>query len=1407
MNPQTKAWSCDRDAIKLADIGASLRVPQGLSWSTDIENHVETLNSLFRTELSKHCPKPPIRPKKAFLTDELWALRKQKLQIRRRLRATQKTTTLELLARTFHCWKLLQRHQATHAPMLIAGSLNRATTLQCSSVLRAAELWGVCRSLKKQLSTTKKAVLASKIDELTHLSSASDILRVMKPFTGSSNALKKGPKPLPLVRDEEGRPCCSGQEALDRWISFFMCMEGGSRVDSKTQRELWINNLHDSTVADMEVLVHDIPSLVDLEAAFRRVKKGKACGPDLLPSELFHHFPAEIAKQGYAALLKVALQGQECLSHKGGTLVPLWKGKGDKSICSSFRSILLSSHFGKTLHRALRLQQATVYETYLHAQQLGGRRRTPVTLGTHQARAFMRHHKARGRPTALLFLDLTEAFYRVVRPLALSGKLDDDVLAAMSARLKLDPDTLAELHGLLQQPGAIEDAALPPHLQRALRAIHQDTHFTMRGQLDCCRTTLGSRPGDAFADVVFGFLWAKILHKLHHQLAQHDLCEWIPDEKGPKWFGQEPATPELSVPFLGPCWCDDLCICMSAASLQALSHKVAVTSSVLLDLCKVHGMTPNLSKGKTELMFSMRGRGKQAFRRCWFGPQAPRLFAVLGETSSYQIPLVGAYRHLGGTLHHVGDLKDEIRKRLAIAHQSFSEHRKLLFSNRSISLCKRVELFRCLVLSKLLFATDSWVIFDQKTRSLLHASIMRLYKRLLGLRHDDKMTDDAILSATGLSSPSELLRVSRLRYVRTLFAAGDVVSWGLFNLDSDWNKLIEDDFLWMHQQLRNSSPLLDPRQHLAQWIDIIRYQPGYWKRLTSRAMKHAIGQRDKAFKVLQAHQDIFALLDTHGLHVPLYTLPSHAAIEAFGCMKCGLVCRSKAGEGAHMFRVHGQSHPVRKLFQTTQCAICLTEYFTFGKLKMHLIRRDDCRQQWHGLRTFGTPMPGLGSVVDEELLHSDKGLLPPLQAAGPQRDQGRRSDFPLFDDSLYEELALTILHAADLIELGTALRACICTFEISWTRCHATLLELQRNLEEDAQDLGALPWRDVVEVVQRLQRSEAWPFLAADPPERIMHFADVERIEAACGDIRWDPSVFAAPRSWGRHRIVLHAFAGRRRQGDFQFYLDRLLAQCDDGIYIHAVSMDIIYDCTLGDASSRSTQQFWFWGIDQGWVVGFIGGPPCETWSKARGVEVLGDCSHKGPRVIRNVDELWGFSTLGLKELAQVSMGNELLLFSLVCIYRLALCGGVAILEHPAEPEEANAASIWRLQVVILLTHLPGVEVLQVMQGHFGAPSPKPTHLLSLNLPDLPTFLRDSVICEQPPKRSAIGKQADGQWATAKLKEYPPALCFAFAKCFYTHLRSVASDNCAAQADEFLLKCKTLIVQEFSVHFGKDFAG
>jgi len=344
--PFARAWSCNRNAIAQASLAVPLSAPQDLQWHTNIEQHVESLNCLFREELTRQCKTLPSKPKKAFLSDELWQLRKRKFQLRRRLRSTQRTTMLENVARLFQCWRSQTCGHTEHLLALVDGSLRYEVSLRCSEVLRAAELWATCRTLKHKLSSAKKEVLAVKIAELTHLNSASEILCTLKPFVGSSNALKKGPRPLPLVHNDNGQPCRSAVEALDRWISFFMCMEGGSRVEMQHQRALWINNLQELAVDKLDVEVQEVPSLVDLEMAFRRVKKGKASGPDFLPSELFHYFPAVTAKHCYATLLKAALQGQECLLHKGGTLVPLWKGKGDKSLCSSFRSILLSSHFG-----------------------------------------------------------------------------------------------------------------------------------------------------------------------------------------------------------------------------------------------------------------------------------------------------------------------------------------------------------------------------------------------------------------------------------------------------------------------------------------------------------------------------------------------------------------------------------------------------------------------------------------------------------------------------------------------------------------------------------------------------------------------------------------------------------------------------------------------------------------------------------------------------------------------------------------------------------------------------------------------------------------------------------------------------------------------------------------------------
>ena len=149
--------------------------------------------------------------------------------------------------------------------------------------------------------------------------------------------------------------------------------------------------------------------------------------------------------------MKLAVHGQEDIVHKGGRLAIAYK-RGPTNACESYRSLLVSSHIGKTIHRSLRQHQADLYEQYLQGQQVGGRRKIPVGFALHLTRAHLRLHLSQGHSVGIIFLDLTEAFYRVIRPMALGGELTDDAIAAMTHRLGLDEGTLHDLRQELHAP-------------------------------------------------------------------------------------------------------------------------------------------------------------------------------------------------------------------------------------------------------------------------------------------------------------------------------------------------------------------------------------------------------------------------------------------------------------------------------------------------------------------------------------------------------------------------------------------------------------------------------------------------------------------------------------------------------------------------------------------------------------------------------------------------------------------------------------------------------------------------------------------------------------------------------------------------------------------------------------------
>lgn len=160
-----------------------------------------------------------------------------------------------------------------------------------------------------------------------------------------------------------------------------------------------------------------------------------------------------------------------------------------------------------------------------------------------------------------------------------------------------------------------------------------------------------------------------------------------------------------------------------------------------------------------------------------------------------------------------------------------------------------------------------------------------------------------------------------------------------------------------------------------------------------------------------------------------------------------------------------------------------------------------------------------------------------------------------------------------------------------------------------------------------------------------------------------------------KYRPVLfaHFFSGRRRQDDLQMCLDALGMQ--------AISIDIIYHAEAGDLCNPDTFDRFKKAIEQGIVCGFLVGPPCETWSRARGKQL--SSGETGPRIVRSNESPFGRRCLTLQEDVQVSFGSRLLGVTMRLFCVALVNGATAIVEHPAPNEERpDEVAIWRTALI-----------------------------------------------------------------------------------------------------------------------------
>ena len=160
--------------------------------------------------------------------------------------------------------------------------------------------------------------------------------------------------------------------------------------------------------------LRDVPTLTEFETSLRATQPNKATGLDPIPSGLFHQCAPQPAKFFYDFLLKIHAWAMEPLRFKGGVMCLIPK-KGGLNLAKNHRGILLVASIAKRMHGLLRSQLMRKLQTKHLEGQIGGFPGQMVQFGSHSLQMLMQLFDNAKLCSAVLFIDLANAFHRLIR--------------------------------------------------------------------------------------------------------------------------------------------------------------------------------------------------------------------------------------------------------------------------------------------------------------------------------------------------------------------------------------------------------------------------------------------------------------------------------------------------------------------------------------------------------------------------------------------------------------------------------------------------------------------------------------------------------------------------------------------------------------------------------------------------------------------------------------------------------------------------------------------------------------------------------------------------------------------------------------------------------------------------------
>ena len=1402
-----------------------------VGWEVDVHTHWQQLEDALHQGLQKAFPPKP-KPKRAdIFSVQTWTLRDSKRNMKNGLVQLDDALDDIYIWMGWHAWKnhntlVGQRRGNLLICMLI--ELARSLVLNCFR--RSA------RDLRASLGRDKALFLESVIQKAEQQKGA-DIFQAIRPLRIGSNIRKRGMKTLPFLVDKEGTVAVDEWERDRLWSNHCAAMEAGVETTEKRllQRARKRTLSLFEEVKEANIQLQQVPTLVELEGCFRRIKPRKAPGVDGIRSDVCGLAAAGLARKYHSLLSKMYIKCEEPIQLKGGLVISAFKG-GKHTSVESYRSLLLSSHIGKALRRTLRQRLAPFYSANTNPFHCSVRQGGSVSHASQGLRLVLEGARRQGRAAGVIFVDVRAAYYRVIRELVVNMGDDHRSFDRLLRYFNLDATNETELMAAVSDGSVAEDLQIPGYLRNLLRESLSNTWFMSEQRSSIYECLAGSRPGDGLADVVFALIFRKIL-----SCVQADFEERYGEatfELVSKFDVLEEEPPEVQVPsYLDVVWADDLAIAVTHKSPSQMIDRLRFVIARIFTHCLRHSMSPNLKKGKTEAMLFIRGPGSRSLRADFFNHEQPFL-EIEGVPEDFgKVLVTSSYKHLGSRIHLGRGVLPEIKARLGAAATVYRKHRRAIFQNRNLSLERRRYLFSSMILSVVRYNTGTWGPLSSAERKYYVSRMMSMYRGLLRPEVPEEQlrlwNNNMVQAAVGLSDPLCFLHEARLSFATSAVCNGPPQLWTLAAAESNWLRGLRESKCWMHDQLRGCGPDRMGAMWNPDYLEEMSRRPQSFKRWIRRAAEHGRLQHRLQTYWSEWHHSYLLQLIQAGLNIDFPWPEGESRNDgdrAEACLKCHRVFGSRAAWAVHAFKCHGRTNDKRALIHTTRCEVCMKEFRSRDRLQRHLNYKLECAVQ---LRQAGLIFPIGPGINSGEGASKDVFPTPVLASAGPQRIWGEPAAEE-WSDGVVEDFMEALFDCAESLDPSLDFDDIVQAFREVFANSDSAFSDLRFTFGKFRSECAAhwdtirgdntirlailddaLLWIERHLHIRWFFSEEECKSLpgAEELREAAWKFCNGRKCEQRTG--AWK-TFCKIPRFGYRQLTFLHFFSGESRAGDLQEAIGRIAIP--SGYTRVVIAVDIIYDAVRADLTVRATQDKWISYIRQGLVDAVFSGPPCESWSKSRMNGGLPETEggDGGPRVIRVAERPQGLMSLRIREVNQLILANVLLLFTMSAFLEILLIGKFGMVEHPAaptDPREKWLPSIWKLFVVQCLQAHPGTRSVVVQQGYYGARSPKPTCLMFAcgEGIDVEEILWRNRTCNSLPQALQMGK-VNGEFATAALKNYPPDLCSAISSVLEEWIEQHVKDTATSNVDhpallEFREYVQNLLVNfNYAAQRGADFA-